>query len=70
MGLPVGAVVGVAVEVEDATVTEPESPSLWRRVRANSFGPASEEPYRRRFSDWIRVGVGVALLGCARRAPG
>jgi uncharacterized membrane protein YbhN (UPF0104 family) len=31
-------------------------------VRANSFGPASEEPYRRRVSDWIRLAVGVSLL--------
>jgi undecaprenyl-diphosphatase len=31
----------------------------WRR---NSFGPASEQPYRRRVSDWIRLGVALGLI--------
>jgi undecaprenyl-diphosphatase len=44
-------------------VTGPDSATVWQRLRANSFGPASEEPYRRRFSDWIRLGIGVALIG-------
>jgi undecaprenyl-diphosphatase len=52
------------VAVEDATVVELESPSFFGRVRAHSFGPASEEPYRRRVSDWIRLGVGASFL-CA-----
>ena len=30
--------------------------------RANSFGPASEQPYRRRISDWVRLTVAVALI--------
>jgi hypothetical protein len=50
------------VELQDPNVSELEHPSLRQRVHANSFGPASEEPYRRRVSDWIRLGVGVALL--------
>ncbi|MDQ1432735.1 MAG: hypothetical protein QOF40_3337, partial [Actinomycetota bacterium] len=33
--------------------------------RAHSFGPASEQPYRRRTSDWIRLVVGVAILAFA-----
>jgi uncharacterized membrane protein YbhN (UPF0104 family) len=40
-----------------------ERVSAWQRIRANSFGPASEEPYRRRVSDWIRLGIGVTLVG-------
>ena len=28
----------------------------------NSFGPASEQPYRRRLSDWIRLVFSVALI--------
>lgn len=34
-----------------------------RRIRLNTFGPADEEPFRRRTSDWIRVLVAVAGLG-------
>ena len=30
--------------------------------RANSFGPASEQPYRRRTSDWIRLVVALGFL--------
>ncbi|MCU1459108.1 MAG: hypothetical protein JWL73_3200 [Actinomycetia bacterium] len=30
--------------------------------RSSSFGPASEEPYRRRTSDWVRLVVAVAFL--------
>lgn len=30
--------------------------------RENSFGPASEQPYRRRVSDWLRLIVAVALI--------
>ncbi len=30
--------------------------------RAHSFGPASEQPYRRRTSDWIRLVIGVTIL--------
>ena len=32
------------------------------RWRERSFGPSSEEPYRRRTSDWVRVGVAAAVL--------
>ncbi len=34
----------------------------FRRVRSHRFGPASEEPYRRRPRDAIRFGVAVVLL--------
>jgi uncharacterized membrane protein YbhN (UPF0104 family)/tRNA A-37 threonylcarbamoyl transferase component Bud32 len=38
----------------------------WRQV---GFGPASEEPYRRRASDWVRLVVAVVLVYlCARHA--
>ncbi len=33
-----------------------------RRLHAGTFGPASEEPYRRRTSDWIRLGAAAVLL--------
>jgi uncharacterized membrane protein YbhN (UPF0104 family) len=33
--------------------------------RAHSFGPASEEPYRRRTSDWIRLVIGGSILAFA-----
>lgn len=36
--------------------------SRWRR---GAFGPASEQPYRRRTSDWIRLVVGAVLVGLA-----
>ena len=34
------------------------------------FGPASEEPYRRRTSDWIRVAAAIVLLLLAARHAG
>jgi undecaprenyl-diphosphatase len=34
----------------------------WRR---RTFGPASEEPYRRRTSDWVRLAVATGLLVAA-----
>jgi uncharacterized membrane protein YbhN (UPF0104 family) len=33
--------------------------------RAHSFGPASEQPYRRRTSDWIRLVIGGSILAFA-----
>ncbi len=36
--------------------------AVWR---THSFGPASEQPYRRRTSDWIRLVVGVGILAFA-----
>ncbi len=33
--------------------------SAWRE---NSFGPASEQPYRRRLSDWIRLVISLGLI--------
>ena len=37
-------------------------PSRMAAWRAHSFGPASEQPYRRRTSDWVRLVIGVAIL--------
>ncbi len=36
--------------------------SFWGHLRATSFGPADEHPYRRRTSDWIRVVVAFLFL--------
>jgi undecaprenyl-diphosphatase len=36
--------------------------SRWAQWRAGSFGPASETPYRRRTSDWVRLTVAVVLV--------
>ncbi len=41
-----------------------------QRYRASTFGPVSEEPYRRRTTDWIRVVVSAALLLVAARHAG
>ena len=37
-------------------------PSRMAAWRAHSFGPASEQPYRRRTSDWVRLVLGIAIL--------
>ena len=38
----------------------------FRGLPTHTFGPASEEPYRRRTSDWVRVAVAVvAPRGCS-----
>lgn len=42
----------------------------WRRLRGQTFGPASEEPYRRRTSDWIRVATAIVVLFLAARHAG
>ena len=34
----------------------------FRSLPTHTFGPASEEPYRRRTSDWVRVAVAVVAL--------
>ncbi len=52
----------------DAPEAAPEAQSHGSRLarwRAHSFGPASEQPYRRRTSDWIRLVVGAGILGVA-----
>src|SRR3954451_8352241 len=53
---------GTTMKVRDRTVSEGDGGSAWGRVRDRSFGPASELPYRRRASDWIRLVVGVVLM--------
>ena len=40
------------------------------RFRASTFGPASEEPYRRRTSDWLRIAAAILLLFLAARHAG
>jgi undecaprenyl-diphosphatase len=42
----------------------------WSRLRSQMFGPASEEPYRRRTSDWIRITAAIVLLFLAARHAG
>jgi uncharacterized membrane protein YbhN (UPF0104 family) len=39
-----------------------ETPSRMASWRAHSFGPASEQPYRRRTSDWVRLVVGASIF--------
>ena len=34
----------------------------FRGMPSHTFGPASEEPYRRRTSDWVRVAVALAAV--------
>ena len=46
----------------DPTDAPPAKPSRLAAWRSHSFGPASEQPYRRRTSDWIRLVIGVGLL--------
>ncbi|HEY8216449.1 MAG TPA: lysylphosphatidylglycerol synthase transmembrane domain-containing protein [Acidimicrobiia bacterium] len=43
----------------------PEHPSRLWRWRHVTFGPASEQPYRRRTSDWIRLAISVAVVAFA-----
>lgn len=40
----------------------PDKPSRLASWRAHSFGPASEQPYRRRTSDWVRLVLGAAIF--------
>jgi len=45
------------------TVEAPkEKPSRMASWRAHSFGPASEQPYRRRTSDWVRLVIGASIF--------
>jgi undecaprenyl-diphosphatase len=41
--------------------------SRWHlpRVRGRTFGPASEQPYRRRTSDWVRLTIATGLFVAA-----
>ncbi len=48
-----------APETPDAAPAKPSRMAAWR---AHSFGPASEQPYRRRTSDWVRLVLGVGIL--------
>src|SRR5262245_42441379 len=52
-----------------ATTEAPSAPaersSRMAAWREHSFGPASEQPYRRRTSDWIRLVVGAGILALA-----
>src|SRR5690349_11780876 len=51
-----------APETPEVTPAKPSRMASWR---AHSFGPASEQPYRRRTSDWVRLVVGVGILAFA-----
>ncbi len=51
---------------ESADATAP-APGRIRRWREGSFGPASELPYRRRTSDWIRLVAAAAVLTALSR---
>src|SRR5215203_5759251 len=54
-----------APDAPDSPATEPEQPSRMAAWRAHSFGPASEQPYRRRTSDWVRLLIGAAIFAFA-----
>lgn len=52
----------------DGRVDEPVGRlTRWRHV---TFGPASEEPYRRRTSDWVRLAISVVLVYLFARHAG
>ena len=49
------------------------SSNRWRHWRTGTFGPASEEPFRRRNSDWLKLvvnGTILALLVANHGTPG
>jgi undecaprenyl-diphosphatase len=49
-----------------ATKAAPDEPSgRLARWRSHTFGPASELPYRRRTSDWVRLIIAVAIVAFA-----
>jgi undecaprenyl-diphosphatase len=50
---------------ESSDTTGEAKPSRMAAWRAHSFGPASEQPYRRRTSDWVRLVLGIAILAFA-----
>src|SRR5690242_2386625 len=58
------------VTTHPAPYAEPGSRGLVGRWRARSFGPASERPYRRRTSDWIRLAVATMVLVALSRHAG
>jgi glycosyltransferase 2 family protein len=47
---------------EQRSEPRPEPGRGWSRWRTGTFGPASELPYRRRTSDWIRLVIAFVLL--------
>jgi glycosyltransferase 2 family protein len=49
-------------EVPPAATERSSRMAAWR---SHSFGPASEQPYRRRTSDWIRLVIGAGILAFA-----
>ena len=75
IAIPTDNVVIVSPPMDDGSpVTEvaaeaapplPSDASWWHRLRSTSFGPADERPYRRRYSDWIRLVLAVAFLAWA-----
>ena len=57
-----------AATAEGATV-EPQARGL-RRWRHTTFGPASEEPYTRQTSDWVRLAIAAILIYVLARHAG
>src|SRR5581483_5485801 len=49
-------------ERDGAFVADGTTASAWSRWRRHFSGPASDLPDRRRVSDWIRLGTGIALF--------
>jgi len=55
--------------VADRGPGEAERSGRMARWRHTTFGAASEEPYRRRYTDWWRVGIALVLfIACCLRA--
>ncbi len=49
-------------DAPDTPESTPAKPSRMEAWRAHSFGPASEQPFRRRTSDWFRLVIGIGIL--------
>ncbi|HEY7104792.1 MAG TPA: lysylphosphatidylglycerol synthase transmembrane domain-containing protein [Acidimicrobiia bacterium] len=57
----------MALDTEEAAASPAEAEATRGRFhmrgwRARTFGPASEQPYRRRTSDWVRLVVAVGIM--------
>lgn len=63
MGAGLGQTLAVSTAVEAPGKPEPpEEPEHKPPLRARTFGPASEEPFRRRTSDGVRVALALVLF--------
>jgi undecaprenyl-diphosphatase len=52
----------VAPEVSTAGDTKSHARSRAELWRQSTFGPSSEQPYRRRTSDWLRLAIALAVV--------